>query len=278
MKTFFVALLGLLLLTANAEAKGHFETLDCDGFRLHVYNSGDVMADTSFIVEGKDGLVTMELPLFKENAKEFDAYVAALKKPVVQVVTNYHAGSAPGAPVFMPQGMPAFMKGEVYTGMLAHFRQTFGDSMVDIAEVAATEVPFGETVTLAGVPFTFLKGAASDFPAASIIIGKQQVYYSHWTPAKAHTSHLQTGTPQAIDAEIDAAQAALASGCRYFVGGHGGIAGEGALQFRLDYLKALKKLRADCATAEDFMAAVKKAYPGLPGEEGLKDLAQALYK
>ena len=38
---------------------GQFQAFDLDGFRLHVYNSNDVMADTSFIIEGKYGLVVM---------------------------------------------------------------------------------------------------------------------------------------------------------------------------------------------------------------------------
>ena len=39
--------------------------------------------------------------------------------------------------------------------------------------------------------------------------------------------------------------------------------------------------RPNCSsedTAEAFVEALKKAYPGLPGEAGLEDLANALYK
>ena len=60
------ALLGLALGAGLAHA-GTFETLDCGEFKAHVYNSGDVMGNTSLIIEGKEGLVLMELPLFKEN-------------------------------------------------------------------------------------------------------------------------------------------------------------------------------------------------------------------
>lgn len=57
---------------------GQMTAYELDGFRLHVYNTNDVMGDASYIVEGKDGLVVMEYPLFKENAAEFAEYIAAL--------------------------------------------------------------------------------------------------------------------------------------------------------------------------------------------------------
>ncbi len=278
MKYIAMPLLILLLAAVPTWAKGTFETLNCGNFTVHVYNSNDVMKDTSLIVEGKDGLVLMELPLFKKDAQEFSDYTAALKKKVRQVITDYHEGARPNAPLLMPQGMPAFIKGEVYSGMMAHFKKTFGDSMVDIPKVQAKEVPFGTTVTLAGVPFTFQKGPISGFPAADIIIGKKQVYYTHWAFAKAHMNHLQLNSAAAIDAEIESTSAALNSGCKYFVGGHGGLAGGDAVQFRMKYLEVLKKLREDCPTADAFAVALKKAYPGLPGEEGVEKMAEGFYK
>ena len=60
---------------------GQFQAYELNGFRLHVYNSNDAMADTSFIIEGENGLVVMEYPLFKVNAAEFGEYIKALGKP-----------------------------------------------------------------------------------------------------------------------------------------------------------------------------------------------------
>ena len=63
-----------------------------------------------------------------------------------------------------------------------------------------------------------------------------------------------------------------------FIGGHGGAAKADAVQFKISYLNTVKKLLAENSTAEAFVEALKKAYPGLPGEAGLEDLANALYK
>lgn len=130
---------------------------------------------------------------------------------------------------------------------------------------------------MGGVSFQFLHGASTDFPGASILIGKE-VYYTHWTPAKAHISHLQVSSLAAIDAEIAESENSLKSGATLFIGGHGGATKADAVQFKIDYLKTMKKLLAENKTADAFVEAMKKAYPDLPGAEGLGEQANALYK
>ncbi len=254
---------------------GAFQSYELDGFRLHVYNTNDVMGDASYIVEGEDGLVVMEYPLFKVNAEEFAAYVEAIGKPVVADITDYHLGGSGRLPLIMPEGMPAFIAGPVYGGMMQGFAQQFGDTMVELPTQEAQEVPFGQTQTWAGVSFDFEHGAASDFPGASIIIGGQ-VYYTHWTPAEAHVSPLQVANAAAVDAELAEAQESLASGATYFIGGHGGLAGKAQVEFKIAYLQKLKELLAANKDAATFAEALKAAYPELPGDADA--LAQTLYK
>ena len=170
-----------------AQTKGRFEAHDLGNCKLHVYYTNDALGDASYIIEGKDALVTMEQPLFKDNVAEFDAYLAQLGKPVEKRITDYHVGGTGSHDVVMAQGMPAFTKGEVYGGMMKGFAQAFGDALTDMPTGKATEVAFGETRTWAGVTFEFRHGATSDFPGASILIGGK-AYYTHWTPAKAHVS------------------------------------------------------------------------------------------
>lgn len=276
-KTLSVSALSLLALSASAQDKGRFETYEFDNFKLHVYYTNDVMADASYIVEGHDALVTMEHPLFKENVAEFDAYLSGLDKPVEQRITDYHVGGTAHHDVVMPEGMPEFTKGEIYGGMMQGFAQAFGDAMTAMPTGKASEVAFGATRTYAGVPFEFRHGASTDFPGASILIGKK-MYYTHWTPAKAHISHLQVSSPVAIDAEIAESENSLKSGAELFVGGHGGATESDVVQFKIGYLKTMKKLLAENKTADAFVEAMKKAYPDLPGAEELVELAKGLYK
>lgn len=219
----------------------------------------------------------MEQPLFRDNVAEFDSYLSKLGKKVEKRITDYHVGGTGSHDVVMAEGMPEFTKGEIYGGMMAGFAQAFGDALTDMPTGKASEVAFGSTQTWAGVPFEFRHGASTDFPGASILIGGK-VYYTHWTPDKAHVSHLQISSAAAIDAEIAEAEKSLKSGAELFIGGHGGAAKADAVQFKISYLNTVKKLLAENSTPEAFVEAMKKAYPGLPGEAGLEDLANALYK
>lgn len=275
-KVLFI-LFNLLTITAMAQTKGRFEVHDLGNCKLHVYYTNDALGDASYIIEGKDALVTMEQPLFKENVTEFDTYLSALEKPVEKRITDYHVGGTGNYDVVMAEGMPEFTKGEIYGGMMKGFAQAFGDAMTEMPTGEVSEVAFGTTQTWAGMTFEFRHGASSDFPAASILIDGK-AYYTHWTPAKAHISHLQVSSPAGIDAEIAEAENSLASGAKLFIGGHGGAAKRDAVEFKIAYLKKMKELINANPTSQAFVDAMKKAYPGLPGEAGLEDLGKALYK
>ena len=72
------------------------------------------------------------------------------------------------------------------------------------------------------------------------------------------------------------AKKALASGAKYFIGGHGGLAEKTQVEFKIAYLEKVKELMAANKEAAAFTEALKAAYPELPGDADA--LAQALYK
>lgn len=266
------------ILSAAIAQAGNFTSYDYGAFKLHVYDSGDVMGDASYIVEGEKELVLLEVPLFRENASEFDSYVSKIRKPVVAVIADYHEGARQKAKLYVAEGMKSFLVGPVYGGMITGFQKQWGDKMVTLPDVdSATEISFGKTVALAGVDFRFEKGASSDFPAASILIGGK-VYMTHWAPSKSHPSPLQISSLAAINAEIAAAKVSLSSGAELFVGGHGGAATKDAVEFKISYLENLKRLASQSKDAESLADALKKAYPNLSGESNVDGLSKALVR
>lgn len=260
------------------ELNGKMTTYDLDGFRLHVYQTGDAMADASTVIEGRDGLVVLEMPLFRENLAGFAGYLQWLGKPVEKVVADYHVGGlADYAPsqVVLVEGMPEFSKGPVYEGMVAGFKQAWGDA-VDLREHAGhSTVPVEGRRTWAGVTFDFTRGAASDFPASSVVIGGQ-VCYTHFAPARAHFSPLQVTGREAVGAQLSALQAAATSGCTVFVGGHGEPATLAEVEFQIAYLERLAALLETCTDAGALADALSAAYPGLPGDPAA--LAAVMYR
>ena len=259
-----------------AAASGKFDVRDFGTYKLHIYLTEDQMGDASFIIEGADSLVTLEQPLFKVNAAAFDKYLASLGKPVAHRISDFHLGNTGDAALLVPQGMTAVFKGPQYGGMMAHFAEQYGDAIVPLPTGETVEVDFNTDLTLADVPFRFLHGASNDFPGADIVIGKDVVYL-HFAPAQAHINTLYASTPAGIDARLAELETALATGATLFVVSHGNPATADYVKFLMDYLGKVKSLRASSPDAEAFAAALTAAFPGLPGEAGVADLAKALY-
>lgn len=275
-KIFSLALAAMAAVTVSAQ-QGEFKTLSGDGFTLHVYNSNDVMADASYIVETKDGLVTLEEPLFKTGVADFQAYAEKLGKPVKARIVDYHEGGTGTSPIIQPEGMPKFMHEGVYAAMMEGFKKSFGDKMVDLPTGNAEEVKFGTTKTISGVDYHFTNGPKNDFPAAGILIGKS-FYLMHWAPAKVHMNALQLANREAVAQAIDGLKTAKSYNAKYYLGSHGGAATPSDLDFRIGYLSKMKQLLEKDNDAASFVSDLKAAYPNLPGEEGLDALAANLYK
>ena len=277
MKKILLAAAAIFAANVMVNAQGKFETVELSNSTLHVYYSNDVMADASYIVEGKDALVVLEAPLFKSALAEFDSYIKKLGKPIASAIVDYHLGGQESQAIVMPQGMHKFTSEGVYAAMMSGFKQSFGDSMVDLAERDVREVPFGQTVKLACVDFRFDRGPANDFPGSMILIDGTACLM-HWAPAKAHMNTLQISSQEAVGQAIEGLVAASKSEATVWLGSHGGVADKAALEFRIDYLRKIQELLAGKPDAKTFSAQLKAAYPGLAGEEGVEALAEALCK
>lgn len=274
-KIFTLAVAAMAALAVSAQSS--FKTYTGDGFTMHVYNSDDVMADASYIVETKDGLVTLEEPLFKSSVKEFNDYITKLGKLVTARIVDYHEGGTGANAIIQPEGMPKFMHEGAYDAMMKGFQKSFGDKMVDLPTGKASEVKFGETKTINGVKYLFVNGPENDFPAAGILIGKT-FYLSHWAPGKAHMNSLQLANREAVAQAIEGLKVAKSYNAKYYLGSHGGIATPEDLNFRIGYLSKIEQLLNENKDAASFVKALKAAYPNLPGEEGLDALAANFYK
>lgn len=277
MKKISMWAVAMLMAVAVPAQKGEFKTYEGIGFRLHVYNSNDVMADASYIVETKNGLVTMEEPLFKNGAVEFDTYVAKLNKSVLARIIDYHEGATGGNTIVQPQGMPKFMHEGVYDAMMKGFQKSFGDKMVERPVGKAKEVEFGSKENFNGVDFLFKKGPKNDFPAATILIGKD-FCLMHWAPAKTHMNALQLANREAVAQVLEGLKEAKALKAKYYLGSHGGVATPADLNFRIAYLVKVKQLLSKYNDAVSFAKALKDAYPNLLGAEGVDALAVNLFK
>jgi hypothetical protein len=276
MKKLFFTLVAMMAMASGMYAQGKFEVKDFVTFKMHTYFTNDPMGDTAFIIETEHGLVTLDEPLMKDNFEEFNKYMKDLHKPVDYHIINFHEGGNPTNATVRAEGMTKFMSEGMYDNMMKGFQQSFGDKMLDRPIGKTTEIRFGETLNNDGVTYKFEKAPAGGFPAATIIIGGK-VRATHSVPAKAHING-RSGDAAAIEASMKDAEAALVSGCELFIGSHGGYATKDVVEFQADYYKKVLELAKQEKDADAFVTALKKAYPGLAGEDGLTQAAANLYK
>lgn len=281
MKKFFLMLaIAGMAIAANAQTK--FEVKDFGKFKLHTYVTADPLGDMSYIVEGSKSLVVLEPAAFHDNIKEMQAYISKLGKPVEKVIANYHAAgfsAYESSKYVMVEGMPEFVKGDIYGGMVKGFASNFGNTIDTGGIIPTATVTKNGKEKMAGIVFEFTPGAASDFPAASILIGGK-VYYLHFTPvAGMHIGPLQITGRTAVEAYLSELEKAKASKAELFIGGHGIAAADvAAVDFQISYLKKIKELMTVHKNAEDFISAMKTAYPKATALENLTAVAANLYK
>ncbi len=266
-------------LSAQIKVNDKMTIYDLSQSKLHVYQTGDVMGDVSFIIEGEKSVVILEQPLFWQNINEFSSYVESLKKPIDKVVANFHSlGLADYAPnsVVMPKTMIEFGKSPMAQAMIAKFEEGFGEAADFRPHKRAKGFDVPSTQKWAGVEMKFVPAAKGGFPAANIVID-HKAYYLHFSPTKSHIAAMRIKSRESIDAIIAELQAVKESGAEYIFGSHGPSATQSDVEFQIGYLETMKSLLRECETADLFGQRLIVAYPTLPGAEGVKAIAKALY-
>lgn len=274
-----IILLGLVFTSFFAQSQEKFIVNDLGEFKLHSFITGDPLGDINYLIETKEGIVVLEPVPFYEDIKLINDYILKIGKPLVKVIADYHIAGFSGfdSSLFVTiDGMIKFSKEPIYGNMIENFANIFKDKF-DVTHYNQTEIiSKNAKVNWAGIDFQFAPGTSSDFPASSIIIGGK-VYYTHFTPSKAHPSVLQIYNRDAVNAVLLELEKIKTSGCRIIIGGHGIATTDFAtVEFEINYLKEINKLLVSEKTKESFIKAIMKLYPNLKGD--INALADALYK
>lgn len=143
-------------------------------------------------------------------------------------------------------------------------------------EDVPNSVKAGGTISKGGMKFGFVENTEEIDAQAALIIGGK-FYYSRFAPSMEHMSAERLNSREAVKAEFDAAQKAFSKKCLYYLGQYGDYGNQSGQGFVLNYLRDVKKQMEKCQDADEFIAAMKKAYPKLKGEESLKAVAAELY-
>ncbi len=278
MKKIFACLLTLLLIAASLSAfaaapvaqeialsVGTMRVYDFGEVKLHAYETGDLIADENFILETADGLVLIELIGFYDNLDALAAYIEDLGKPLTAVIVAYHPAGADvfaGVPTYASEGL-----GEA--GLVAGFVEAFGAIFDGNMPTAYQLVQEGEMV-IGGLTLNIIP--TSD--AFDIEIPALNIYFTHMLGSQTHNI---LASMNMIDAMIDEMKVFQAKGYDLIFTGHDiprtiDIAAE-----KIDYLETTKALAEQSGSAEEFVQAMKDAFPGYYGDNYLEMSAGALF-
>lgn len=172
--------------------------------------------------------------------------------------------------------MPAFTNAALYDGMRGTSRRSSAMRSPIGRPGPTGEVEFDTTQQWAGIPFRFSRGASTDFPAASILIGGK-VYYTHWAPAEAHANPLQISSPAPSPPRSPRPDGHSLRAPNSSSADTAERRTPMPLRFKIGYLECVERLLAANDTADEFARALRAAYPELPDEAAAAALAQALY-
>lgn len=158
----------------------------------------------------------------------------------------------------------------------AVFQDYLGRFTKPVVQTVTNDMPLGTTQNWNGVEIAF-RMSTYGTSKADVMIGRSLLLTKGLT-LKAHANDKVISKPEDIDAQLNNANILLHTGCSKFVDEKGHISDTSLPRFLQKYYSTMKKAYKKATGAESFVNAMQKAYPGLDGEDDLKQVAQQLFK
>lgn len=270
-----------LMATNNAFAAesctGKIEKFDMHGLTVHTYNSVEGMVDGSAVFETEKTLVLLEPQPMPESAKELKRYIEGLNKPLTAIIVSYHgAGLAlyEGVPVYASKAAVEFARNGGEAGLFEHFAKTVPG--FDPAVIVPGHVLEGATANVGGIDFALdYHDAPAPAPGMTVAVPSAKVVYLHMLGGDTHSI---LGGKEHIDAFIAELRKIKGEGYELILTSHHVPEKSDALDKKIAYLEKTKEILNGAKTKDDFIAAMKQAFPDYQGEAYLNMSADALYK
>ena len=253
---------------------GHVTIYETGDLRLHAYATEDALSDEVFIVESQNALVGIELPPFTSHLNSWKSYIEALGKPMKDLfLSNHPAGASytTGMTIWGTQRAQASIESGPVHATTQKLHTAFGDDFHggnDTLRITRI-VPAGP-LTVAGIDFQIIEHADT---YDLTILGLNAIY-THMLGKYTHS--ILTGMDQIQEMQqfLESYQQA---GYALILSSHAEPEGQDAVTEKRTYLTQIQQLAETCPTADDFMAAVRKAFPNYGAENYLQMTAKSLY-
>lgn len=247
-----------------------------DDVKLHAYSTGDNMNDYCYIVETPEGLVLIESTAYKENVKALSDYIKSLNKPLTAALLSYHPNgykSYGDVKIYATENaLKSWAEGGGVWNLTQSFIQALGDKVADDLPDSAEIINEGDTLKLAGIEFRILH--SSDGEDYDIEIPAINAVYRHMMGADTH--NILPAVPY-IEAEIRDLKNYQAKKYSMILTSHHAPEDQKAVAQKIAYLEKVLELAKTSKDKDDFINAVKTAFPNYQGDAYLEMSAGALF-
>lgn len=259
-----------------AEYTGKIERFERNGVTIHAYNSSEGMLDGSFVFETDKALVLLEPQSMPESAKDLKRYVESLKKPLAAIIVSWHGAGLnlyKGVPVYAGKAAIEFARNGGAAQLFDFFAKGFPG--FDPTVIVPDKVLEGKNADIGGIDFVFeYQDAPAPAPGMTVAVPAAKAFYLHMLGGDCHSI---LGGKGHIDAFIEELKSIRAQGYELILSSHHTPEKPEALDAKIAYLEKTKEILAESKTRDAFLAAMKKAFPGLQGEAYLEMSANNLF-
>ena len=250
--------------------KGEMNIYDFGGIKLHAYKTNDFIDDEVFIIEKNGKAVIVESPCFFDNIEEFTKYLSDVQ--VEGMFIAYHGAGGTflsKVPKYATQNAIDYSKSGGGKALVDNFTNAFG-GIFDNTIHKITNVIGEEKMTIGGIVFEIQQTAE----AFDIVIPEINAIYTHML---GHDCHSIVAGADHADGMIAVLNGYIEKGYDLILTSHYTPEDLKDARIKIDYLKDLKKIAANCGDADGFKAEVRKRYPAYSGQNYLDMTAGFFY-
>lgn len=244
-------------------ARGEIHIYDLNAVKLHAYKTNDPINDEVFIVEKNGKAVVIEPPCFFDNCRELTEYLSPFKTEGVFVAYHGAGGTfLPDIPKYSTENAREYSENGGGKALIDNFTNAFG-SIFDNSIHRISNIIAEGRLTVGGIDFVITR--TSD--AFDVEIPEINAVYTHML---GHDCHSIIAGSDHADAVIAQLNDYIGKGYALILTSHYTPEDLKDAQTKIDYLKNLKAIAAECGGAEEFKSKVSAEYPDYGGENYLE--------
>lgn len=229
-----------------------------NGAELHALAMGDALGDQAILVYDEGELLSIEGPLFDEDARFYEQYCRSFNAKKAQILLVDHlVGKScyPEAELIAPENAVDALLGGAPKGLYDNFASAFGGIEKEIRQDIK---PVKGTVKVGRVEIE-IEPLGEE---ANVYIPAFEAVYTHMLGHDVHSIVMGSAHAGAIVANLSSF---LARNVKLVLTSHYVPEGEDDIRTKIAYVKDLVAIAGRCKSANEFIEKVRAAYPDYGG-------------